>query len=75
MILRLAEGLDYSGIIADIEDKPLTNGNYSAPDTPNMERNGETVNGIPSGDKKEKNANKEEKIKIKKENKKERVLM
>lgn len=88
MILRLVEGFDYSGILADEEDttailsKSLANGHQPSngsslsletpPDTPNMERSG-GVNGIPSGDKN--TVNKDAEKNKNKKSKKERVLL
>jgi len=86
MILRLTEGFDYSGILADEEDtaaalvKALSNGHQPSngsslsletpPDTPNIERNG-NVNETPSGDKK--SATRE--ANKNKKSKKERILL
>ena len=88
-ILRLVEGFDYSGVLADEEDtaailaKSLTNGHQpcngsmtsleTPPDTPNMERNGD-VSGTPSGNKKSASKDAADKNRNRK-SKKERVLL
>ena len=89
MILRLVEGFDYSGVLADEEDtaailaKSLTNGHQPSngsmtslktpPDTPNMERNGD-VSGTPSGNKKSASKDAADKNRNRK-SKKERILL